>query len=171
MLHSGEQQQSTTDAYTSLCRVIEVTRICVFDTLTQYRALFSDEDAGGAKVQQNPMSANISLESSLCSFRLLRWHFTSLSSPASRGLQAHFFFLALPKALCFSAGGHGKASECNLKRPDDRQSTTSYADFFLPLDGRDGGAVCGFAAGPSDVFWPKLRKSWFRLQVCDVYLL
>lgn len=46
MLHSGEQHQGSTDAYTSLCRVIEVTRICVFDTLTQYRALFSDEDAG-----------------------------------------------------------------------------------------------------------------------------
>ncbi len=30
--------------YASLCRVIELTRICVFDTLTQYRALFTDED-------------------------------------------------------------------------------------------------------------------------------
>ncbi len=43
-----QQQQPQADNYTALCRVIEVTRICVFDTLTQYRALFSDEDAGGS---------------------------------------------------------------------------------------------------------------------------
>ncbi len=50
MLASNDQSQSGGDtggdAYSSLCRVIEVTRICVFDTLTQYRALFSDDDAG-----------------------------------------------------------------------------------------------------------------------------
>lgn len=33
------------ETYAYLCKVIELTRVCVFDTLTQYRALFSDEDA------------------------------------------------------------------------------------------------------------------------------
>jgi len=33
------------DEYARLCRLVEVTRTCVFDALTQYRALFSDEDA------------------------------------------------------------------------------------------------------------------------------
>jgi len=32
------------DAYALLCRVTEVTRVSVFDTVTQYRALFSDDD-------------------------------------------------------------------------------------------------------------------------------
>ena len=43
------------DAYSLLCRVTEVTRVSVFDTVTQYRALFSDDDvylsggSGGAE--------------------------------------------------------------------------------------------------------------------------
>lgn len=32
------------DAYALLCRVTELTRVSVFDTVTQYRALFSDDD-------------------------------------------------------------------------------------------------------------------------------
>ena len=33
------------DAYAHLCHVTELTRVSVFDTVTQYRALFSDDDA------------------------------------------------------------------------------------------------------------------------------
>ncbi len=44
-LQSGiAQAGASDDPYTMLCRVTELTRVSVFDTITQYRALFSDDD-------------------------------------------------------------------------------------------------------------------------------
>lgn len=44
VLGPGSACAQDPDAYSRLCKVVELTRINVFDTITQYRALFSDDD-------------------------------------------------------------------------------------------------------------------------------
>ena len=44
VLKSASASVDSGDVYASLSRITEVTRVSVFDTITQYRALFSDDD-------------------------------------------------------------------------------------------------------------------------------
>jgi hypothetical protein len=64
-LRQQQEQQVACDAYTYLCRVTELTRVSIFDTITQYRALFSDDDillpsAGGSATASSGALAHVS---------------------------------------------------------------------------------------------------------------